>query len=210
MNGSVFLNGRRSSFPVPWPASGVEVFCLEPGVACVFTDDDRKCDWLNTTGFSILYQRALPLIAEERRKEGAPGGREEERTAREDERTLRARIRSLLSAGGVSESDTVAVRTLLATYDRTRGANPLCTALYDRPKFQGDWRFLRHGIRLPDFAWIDFHDQVVSLRVFGETFILCRDPWYRGSRAWFGAYPYREYDLSGTGIAGASASALSF
>lgn len=210
MNAGVFLNGRRSSFPVPWPAAGVEVFCLEPGVVCVFTDEDRKCDWLNSTGFSILYQRALPLIAEGRARERSAGLGDIQTAIRAEELAGRAKIRSLLSASGVSESDTVAVRTLVASYNRARGPNPLSTALYDKPRFQGGLRYLRHGIQVPELAWIDFNDQAVSLRVFGETFVLCRDPWYRGGRAWFSGYPYREYDLTGTGLEGASASALSF
>lgn len=176
-----------------------------------FTDVDKKVTWLNKSGYSTVYQRGLVLIEGARKKKSVT----DEKLAREkfakDELTGRQLVTTMLDELKIKPGDATALRRAIADYDPARGPKPLSTFLYDKRNFEGDWRYLRHGIQIPKLSWLKFNDKASSAYVNGETVILFRHSWFRGSRAWIFGYPFRqENDLSTKGMHNAASSLISF
>ena len=210
---TIYFNGeKQQSLKGQDRPETFEEFRFVPNEIHIFTDEKAKVTWLNTTRYSIYYQRGLSVLSALRRDTPALKLKESEleKQFKREEATGRKRILSFLSKRNVKPVDPSEFTRVMSNYYPNGRARPLSTFLYDGAKYTGSWRYLRHGIEIPKFSWIGFNDKTTSLRVFGETTILCQLTWWHGNRAWFGGYPYQEYDLSGTWWDNRASSNLSF
>lgn len=194
----IYIDGMAASGSnaVPDDAEG---FCFEAGTMQIFTDEKKKAEWLNSTGYSVYYQRGLARVRDLKKRKAHLMTEEAKFSAalKAEEEQGRKLIEDLIRKHNVDPSDSKAFARFMPAYEPQSEPRQLSAYLYNGV-YTGSWRWVPNGAYIPYMGGLyGFDNKTTSVYAFGATLAMYNKAWFDGGSAWIGGHPFREQDFTG-------------